>query len=172
MTGGRFPGIIFVIRGGLRWRDVPAEYGPAKTINNRFMRWSRLGVFLPLFARLAARDGLNSKLKVLCDGQGRLHLFGGNGGNRSGVLRHEVAVGVQAVTCALDLDEDGMVQQAIRQAVATSASPNTSPRSAESSCASARMRPRSSEGRRETSKPSTVWCVSPCPTRDWRRSCA
>jgi transposase len=34
-------GIIFVIRNGLRWRDAPAEYGPPKTIYNRFVRWSR-----------------------------------------------------------------------------------------------------------------------------------
>ncbi|ABE62420.1 hypothetical protein Nham_1600 [Nitrobacter hamburgensis X14] len=38
-------GIIFVIRNGLRWRDAPREYGPHKTIYNRFVRWSRLGVF-------------------------------------------------------------------------------------------------------------------------------
>jgi len=31
------------------------------------------------------------------------------------VLGHEVGVGAQAVTCALDLDDDGMVQQAIEQ---------------------------------------------------------
>jgi transposase len=37
-------GIIFVIRTGLRWRDAPAGYGPHKTIYNRFIRWSRLGV--------------------------------------------------------------------------------------------------------------------------------
>lgn len=30
--------IIFVIRNGLRWRDAPAEYGPPKTIYNRFIR--------------------------------------------------------------------------------------------------------------------------------------
>ncbi|QND21115.1 transposase [Rhizobium leguminosarum bv. viciae] len=35
-------GIIFVIRSGLRWRDAPKEYGPHKTIYNRFIRWSRL----------------------------------------------------------------------------------------------------------------------------------
>ena len=29
-------GIIFVIRNGLRWRDAPQEYGPHKTIYNRF----------------------------------------------------------------------------------------------------------------------------------------
>ena len=47
-------GIIFVIRNGLRWRDAPAAYGPHKTIYNRFIRWSRLGVFNKIFASLAA----------------------------------------------------------------------------------------------------------------------
>lgn len=37
-------GIIFVIRNGLRWRDAPKDYGPHKTIYNRFIHWSRLGV--------------------------------------------------------------------------------------------------------------------------------
>jgi hypothetical protein len=38
-------GIVFVIRNGLRWRDAPRDYGPHKTIYNRFVRWSRLGIF-------------------------------------------------------------------------------------------------------------------------------
>jgi transposase len=31
-------GIIFVIRNELRWRDTPLEYGPHKTLYNRFVR--------------------------------------------------------------------------------------------------------------------------------------
>jgi transposase len=31
-------GIIFVIKGGLRWRDAPPGYGPHKTLYNRFVR--------------------------------------------------------------------------------------------------------------------------------------
>ena len=50
-------GIIFVIRNGLRWRDAPREYGPHKTIYNRFIRWSRLGVFNRIFAALAGKAG-------------------------------------------------------------------------------------------------------------------
>ncbi len=46
-------GILFVIRNGLRWRDAPPAYGPHKTIYNRFIRWSRLGVFDRIFAELA-----------------------------------------------------------------------------------------------------------------------
>ena len=57
-------GIIFVIRNGLRWRDVPPSYGPHKTIYNRFIRWSRLGVFNRIFADLAARGGKPDQLMI------------------------------------------------------------------------------------------------------------
>lgn len=45
-------GIVFSIRNGLRWRDALREYGPNKTIYNRFVRWSRLGVSNKIFAEL------------------------------------------------------------------------------------------------------------------------
>ena len=50
-------GIVFVIRNGLRWRDAPSDYGPPKTIYNRFIRWSRLGVFNRILAELAGKAG-------------------------------------------------------------------------------------------------------------------
>ena len=50
-------GIVFVIKNGLRWRDAPKAYGPHKTIYNRFIRWSRLGVFNRIFAELAGAAG-------------------------------------------------------------------------------------------------------------------
>ena len=57
-------GIIFVIRNGLRWRDAPKDYGPHKTIYNRFIRWSRLGVFNRIFAALAAKGGKTDQLMI------------------------------------------------------------------------------------------------------------
>ena len=57
-------GIVFVIRNGLRWRDVPPDYGPHKTIYNRFVRWSRLGVFNKIFAELARKAGKPSRLMI------------------------------------------------------------------------------------------------------------
>ena len=57
-------GIIFVIRNGLRWRDAPAEYGPSKTIYNRFIRWSRMGVFNRIFAALSAKGGKPDQLMI------------------------------------------------------------------------------------------------------------
>jgi putative transposase len=55
-------GIVFVIRNGLRWRDAPRDYGPHKTIYNRFVRWSRLGVFNKIFAELARKAGKPRRL--------------------------------------------------------------------------------------------------------------
>ena len=57
-------GIIFVIRNGLRWRDAPGAYGPHKTIYNRFVRWSRLGVFNRIFAELARQAGKPRRLMI------------------------------------------------------------------------------------------------------------
>ena len=57
-------GIIFVIRNGLRWRDAPREYGPHKTIYNRFVRWSLLGMFNKIFAELARKGGNPSRLMI------------------------------------------------------------------------------------------------------------
>ena len=57
-------GIIFVIKNGLRWRDAPREYGPHKTIYNRFVRWSRLGVFDKIFAELARAGGKPKRLMI------------------------------------------------------------------------------------------------------------
>jgi len=57
-------GIIFVIRNGLRWRDAPKDYGPHKTIYNRFVRWSRLGVFNKIFAELASKGPRPQRLMI------------------------------------------------------------------------------------------------------------
>src|ERR1700757_1745535 len=47
-------GIVYVIRNGLQWKDAPKEYGPHKTLYNRFIRWSRMGVFDRIFPALAS----------------------------------------------------------------------------------------------------------------------
>ena len=46
-------GIIYVIKHGLQWKDAPKAYGPHKTLYNRFVRWSLLGVFDRIFTALS-----------------------------------------------------------------------------------------------------------------------
>ena len=57
-------GIVYVIRYGLQWKDAPKEYGPHKTLYNRFIRWSRLGVFDRIFAALAGEGSKAQRIMI------------------------------------------------------------------------------------------------------------
>ena len=57
-------GIIFINRNGLRWRDAPKEYGPAKTLDNRWKRWSDKGVFARMMEGLAFEGGEQKTIKI------------------------------------------------------------------------------------------------------------
>jgi transposase len=57
-------GIIFINRNGLRWCDAPKEYGPHKTLYNRWKRWSDMGVFARIMAGLAA-EGTETKTVMI-----------------------------------------------------------------------------------------------------------
>ena len=57
-------GIVYVIKHGLQWKDAPQDYGPHKTIYNRFIRWSRLGVFDRIFAALAGEGPQPERIMI------------------------------------------------------------------------------------------------------------
>src|SRR5215468_9681823 len=43
-------GILWFLRTGVPWRDVPERYGPWSTIASRFYRWRKAGLWARLFA--------------------------------------------------------------------------------------------------------------------------
>ncbi len=57
-------GIIHIQRNGLRWRDAPEIYGPHKTLYNRFVRWTRSGVFARIFMILAEEAGPPDRIMI------------------------------------------------------------------------------------------------------------
>ena len=57
-------GIIHVLKRGLQWRDAPKEYGPHKTLYNRFIRWSEMGVFDRIFTSLATDHDVPEQLQI------------------------------------------------------------------------------------------------------------
>jgi transposase len=57
-------GIIHVIRRGLRWSECPPEYGPSKTVYNRYVRWSERGIFTRIFAALVAEEAPPGRLMI------------------------------------------------------------------------------------------------------------
>ena len=78
-------GIINVLRSGGRWIDAPSEYGPRKTLYNRYVRWAAKGVWVDLFHALAQAGGPpeqvlidSSAVKAHCSASG------GKGGEKPG----------------------------------------------------------------------------------------
>jgi transposase len=41
-------GMVHVLKSGGRWIDAPLDYGPKKTLYNRYVRWAAKGVWVNL----------------------------------------------------------------------------------------------------------------------------
>jgi transposase len=82
-------GIVFVIKSGCRWCDCPPEYGPAKTIYNRFVRWAERGVWERLFRERAAR-GRSTEVQMIDSTHVKAHRSAA-GGKRGNFTRRLVA---------------------------------------------------------------------------------
>src|SRR3954449_3473591 len=77
-------GIVQVLKSGARWVDAPPEYGPRKTLYNRYVRWAAKGVWVGLFRALAQAGG--PPAQVLIDSSAvKAHrsAAGGKGGRKS-----------------------------------------------------------------------------------------
>ena len=78
-------GIVHVLKSGGRWVDAPPEYGPKKTLYNRYVRGAEKGVWIDLFHALAQAGGM--PVEVLIEqlgGEGASLGSGGKGGEKSG----------------------------------------------------------------------------------------
>lgn len=45
-------GILWILRTGSPWRDLPVEYGPWSSIYNRFNRWNAKGIWKSIWESL------------------------------------------------------------------------------------------------------------------------
>ena len=96
-TGGRpfrdhrtvLNGILFRVRTGIQWRDLPERYGPWQTVYSRYRRWSRSGLW----------DRILSRLQQQLDAAGRIEwsLWCVDGSN---VRAHKAAAGAGKKTGA------------------------------------------------------------------------
>jgi transposase len=49
-------GILWILKTGAPWRDLPERYGSWRTVYSRFYRWSKSGVWERIFSALKAAN--------------------------------------------------------------------------------------------------------------------
>lgn len=57
-------GIVHALKSGGCWSDCPPEYGPKKTLYNRFVRWADKGVWESIFHALSGHEDLPGRLFI------------------------------------------------------------------------------------------------------------
>ena len=75
-------GVLWVLRSGAHWHDLPERYGPHTTAYNRYNRWAKAGIWLRVFEALAAASPQSMQLidsSIVCAHQ---HAAGGKRGAR------------------------------------------------------------------------------------------
>ena len=58
-------GILWILRTGAPWRDLPPHFGPYSTVANRFYRWCQAGVWDRVLAALQAMGDARGELDWL-----------------------------------------------------------------------------------------------------------
>ena len=55
-------GILWVLRTGAPWRDLPERYGAWETVSGRFYRWRKSGLWQQILARLQQQADAEGKV--------------------------------------------------------------------------------------------------------------
>lgn len=78
--------ILWILRTGSPWRDLPEEYGSWNSVYSRFRRWTERGIWQKVFAQLSEDKDLEN---IMIDGtyiRAHQHAAGAKGGKKNRLL--------------------------------------------------------------------------------------
>ena len=75
--------LLWKLRSGTPWRDLPPEFGLWKSVRNRFYRWRDLGVFARLLALVADEPDLEWLMIDATHIKAHPHAAGAKGGTKA-----------------------------------------------------------------------------------------
>ncbi len=84
-------GILWILRTGAPWRDLPERYGPWQTVYSRFRRWREAGIWEQVLTALqteATHDGtLDGSLTMIDGSNVRAHQQAAGAPKKGGMIR-------------------------------------------------------------------------------------
>jgi len=94
-----FEAVLWWRRTGVPWRDLPGEFGPWKTVFNRFDRWAKKGRWDALFGALQTDVDAEWQCIDSTTNRAHQHAAGAKGGPRS--RPSDARVAAQRPRCTL-----------------------------------------------------------------------
>ena len=75
--------VIYILKTGMPWRDLPERFGPWKSVFNRFANWTRAGHWQRIFDALKLKVDKTGSLVDATIVRAHLDAAGGKGGPRA-----------------------------------------------------------------------------------------
>lgn len=76
-----FNGILWILRTGAPWRDLPKCYGPWQSVYTRFSRWTKQGIWNKAFKNITASSYNNISMIDSTAVRAHQHAAGAKGGS-------------------------------------------------------------------------------------------
>ena len=75
--------ILWILRTGAPWRDLPIQYGCWKSAYTRFSRWSKSGLWDKIFAHISKNNNNECNMIDSTAVKAHQHSSGGKGGKKN-----------------------------------------------------------------------------------------
>ena len=75
--------ILWILRTGAPWRDLPSCYGPWESVYTRFRRWSKAGLWDEIFNHISKDSNNDCNMIDSTAVRAHQHSSGGKGGKKN-----------------------------------------------------------------------------------------